>query len=542
MAVLVGLGAAAPAVRRYCRRAGLRLEVDEDDVALHLRWPTTPYWTRRGVRAYTWALGVPRGTHPDEVRARYEAPGLVLTPARALVHAGRFASYALYARPVATGWAVSDVADVPELLDPAGLQPDWEAWATQLVFWSKMHEGTSTVGTSRLSWGTGLSLDRRTAQIARPARVFRPVVEDATVSPDVVAQALVAAAEKLPDTEPIDLPLSGGLDSRALALALSRAGRRFRTWTISKDDGRTDEQTIAAAVAERLRVRHDVVEAHGRVSDDLATTMRRTQYASTLHGWVLPLYAMLRERGGTIVDGLLGETLLRSLSSRPWVLDKPSENQLAELRDSYTYRLPPHPLLTKNVPDFARRAAHAAFAATTAPLAGTPAELTLAAMIARGSYTVACAPLGLGQGPARVALPFLDPDLVDLALAVPERLKSDTTFYRRVIARLDPDVAELPSTVEARPEPTMPERNRSPEAVLFHRQNLLAAGEVPGLLSRRFVDRLHRGDIDEWTGLIAPSYGISVPTRSPWIGGLSVLGQWLRDHEPVVTTPVPWER
>lgn len=514
--------------------------MDEDDVTLHIRWPTTAYWTRRRSRAYTWALGVPRGTHPDEVRARYEAPGLVVTPTRVTVHAGRFGSYALYARPVATGWVVSDVAAVPELLDPAPLRPDWEAWSTQFVFWSKLHEGTSSRGTTRLSWGTALELDRRTGQITRPARVFRPVPEDTTVTPADVADALVAAVEKVPDTAPIDLPLSGGLDSRALALALSLAGRRFRTWTISKDDGRTDEQSIAAAVAERLGVPHDVVEARGRVSDDLAATMRLTQYASTLHGWVHPLYAMLRRRGGTIVDGFLGETLLRSLSSRPWVLDRTSTEQLPALRDSYTYRLPPHPLLRPPVPDFARRAANAAFEATTAPLLDAPAHLTLAAMIARGSYSVACAPLGLGQGPARVAVPFLDPDLVDLALAVPARLKSDTTFYRRVIACLDADVAGLPSTVDTRPQPTLPERNRRPEAVLYHRENLLRVAEVPGLLSQRFVDLLNRCDIDELTGVIAPAYGISVPTRSPWIGGLSVLGQWLGDHEVIATTPVPW--
>lgn len=543
MGALIGLGPAADPVRRYCRRHGLALTVNASDVVAHLPLGHKPYWRQRGEAAYTWAdLGVPPGTRPDEVRARYEAPGIVVEPHQVTVHAGRFGAHSVYARPIASGWVVSDVADVVESMDPGRLEPDWSAWLTQLVFWSKLDEGAAARGTTRLSWGSSLVLDRRRGLVRRGARVLRAVQVRDDVAPADVADALVAAVRRLPDDQPIDVPLSGGFDSRALAAALWRAGRDCRTWSISKDDGRDDEQQIARAVAAVLDVPNHEVLPTTPVEVDLLCTVRRTQYATALHGWMFPLQTMVRRAGRVVVDGLLGDTLLRTYSSRPYLLDcAPGQRLRDELRNSYIYRPPCHPLLPRGAVDWANDVARSAYAATIDDLVDEPTEGTLTAMIARGAYAIACSPLGMARGPAAVSFPFLDPDVVDLGLAVPVERKVDMSFYRQVLAALHPDVAALPATTQSRPEPTLAQRNHSGAALDFHRAAILRAAQVPGLLAEEFVTTLTAAPIDELRPWLASTYGIAVPVRNTWIGGLSVLGTWLADHEDRLgTVEAPW--
>lgn len=545
MGALIGLGPAADAVRRYCRRHDLPVTLDGVDVVAHLPLCGRPYWRQRGEVAYTWAdLGVPPGTRPDEVRARYEAPGLVVEPHQVTVHAGRFGAHAVYARQIATGWVVSDVAAVVESMDPGRLEPDWPAWVTQLVFWSKLDEGAAARGTIRLSWGSSLVLDRRTGQVRRGARVFRRVEVRDDVTPADVADALVAAVSRLPDDQPIDVPLSGGFDSRALASALWRAGREFRTWSISKDDGRDDEQQIARAVAAALDVPNREVLPTAPVEVDLRSTLRLTQYTTALHGWMLPLQALVRSQGGVVVDGFLGDTLLRTMSSRPAVLDKPpGPERRRALRDSYAYRPPRHPLLPRGAVEWTVDVARTAYGSTVDDLVDEPTESTLTAMIARGSYAIACSPLGMARGPAAVSLPFLDPDVVDLGLAVPIGRKVDMSFYRHLLAALHPEAAALPATTDSRPEPTLTQRNHSDAAMEFHRAAILRAAEIPGLLADEFITTLKAAGTDELRPWLASTYGIAVPVRSTWVGGLSALGTWLADHDDRLgTVEAPWPR
>ncbi len=74
----------------------------------------------------------------------------------------------------------------------------------------------------------------------------------------------------------VDLRLSAGWDSRALALALTQVQRPFRAWTIEKDDGRRLEVAGACEVARALDVPHEIIVGSlERVARDRTAALRR---------------------------------------------------------------------------------------------------------------------------------------------------------------------------------------------------------------------------------------------------------------------------
>jgi hypothetical protein len=525
--VLVGLGGAATAVRDRCRRAGLALLLDEHDLVVHLRRKPLPYWQTRDAVAYTWGdTALARGTHPDEVRLRYEAPGVVVRPSRAAVHAGRIGAYPVLARPIDGGWAVSDAAPPLEALDTGALQPDWTGWAAQMTFRATVGSHTATQGTTRLGWGEALVLDRRDGSVRRVRR-HSPVVTDRGVQPEHVVDALLAAVQRLPPHLPVDLPLSAGWDSRALALALHRVGRPFHAWTIEKPNGRGVEVPGAQSVARALGVPHQVLRGDAQsLADARTAALRRTSYLTTLHAWILPLLDEVRERGGVVPDGLLGDTLLRSLSARRSVLLRdPAAAQRQALRQSYTDRVPAG-VLGPGGRRWVDRAARRAYASTVRPLLDSPDEFTQVGLVVRGASAVAPAPLMLTRRPALVSLPFLDPDVVDLALAVPVERKVDLSFYREVLALLHPEVGPLPSDTDGPKAPATAPRLATAEVSLdWYRPPLARVAEVPGLLDDD-VRRLVTGSaqtLREWL--------TSGPVAQAWLAGAAGLGLWLLDHD-----------
>jgi hypothetical protein len=191
------------------------------------------------------------------------------------VHAGRIGAYPVLARGIAGGWAVSDAAWVLESLDAGRLEPDWAAWAAALSFRAMVGRRTAALGTTRLEWGEALVLDRGSGRVQRVRR-HQPIPCDPCVGPRQVVDAVLAAAQRVPPNPRVDLPLSAGWDSRALALALTQVQRPFRAWTIEKDDGRRLEVAGACEVARALDVPHEIIVGSlERVARDRTAALRR---------------------------------------------------------------------------------------------------------------------------------------------------------------------------------------------------------------------------------------------------------------------------
>jgi hypothetical protein len=132
----------------------------------------------------------------------------------------------------------------------------------------------------------------------------------------------------------------------------------------------------------------------------------------------------------------------------------------------------------------------------------------------------------LTRRPALVSLPFLDPDVVDLALAVPVERKVDLSFYREVLALLHPEVGPLPSDTDGPKAPATAPRLATAEVSLdWYRPPLARVAEVPGLLDDD-VRRLVTGSaqtLREWL--------TSGPVAQAWLAGAAGLGLWLLDHD-----------
>lgn len=116
--------------------------------------------------------------------------------------------------------------------------------------------------------------------------VFTRAIEDETRGADVV-----------------DLPLSGGLDSRCIAAALHHAGKRFRTYTIGSAG--TDDPRIAKRVADALDVEHREYELIAKDSPAWADEGVHLSdgMMSAFDAHILHIATRLPDGGDLVLDG-----------------------------------------------------------------------------------------------------------------------------------------------------------------------------------------------------------------------------------------------
>lgn len=326
---------------------------------------------------------------------------------------------------------------------PGRLHVDWDAWGSALAFCSPVGPDTGFVEIRRMtagaSWWVGDG--------APASDLHVPAWLQETRRPARRREVLAAIADGIPRPRlrPVQLPLSGGWDSRALAtLARTRAARRPVAWTIPPDDG-ADDAALSVPVARALGLRHHLVDP-----DEVGwasarrRTLARTEWETWLHGWLLPLAERCR-RGAVVLDGLAGDVLLKNL----YVTDR----MLAQ-RGSDAAELMWNSLGGPRVHAGVARPLAEQWAASTRDAVGRvverwqghPAGLTLSVLTLRTFRAIALSPHRLFEPEARVVLPFVTPAVLSAALSVPLDRKQGGEYYRRLLHAADPSVAALPST------------------------------------------------------------------------------------------------
>src|SRR5690606_24135684 len=193
----------------------------------------------------------------------------------------------------------------------APLHTDWESWANLLAVTSPLGDATPFVEIRRLSAATGYR--------ARAARVellsFEPSwlrsEPDDRITPRDALQVVAGSLDGL--DRRVSVPLSGGWDSRLLAILVGRRHRQPLAWTTSKDDGKDSDIRFASTVAQSLRLRHEVVVPGPEAwVEDVSQVRSRTGFQTTHHVWLMPLARVLHGRREQLVDGLAGGVLFRS--------------------------------------------------------------------------------------------------------------------------------------------------------------------------------------------------------------------------------------
>lgn len=448
------LGAADPVVldrlTQHAPAPVARL-VDRPPVVL-LASPGVEPWAQGDERGWCWGrvplTGAPRRW--QDAARDLVAAGVASGPDGWRLHADAVALHDVFLRELGDAvYFATTMAPLMALTDEP-LHPDWAGWSTCLFLGGPIGAQTTVREIRRLGAGEVLHLGRDGALTHERDQPFWERLPDAPVTPGRVADLLI---DGVPDGDDLlDLPLSGGWDSRAIALAAHRKGRRLRTWTTYQHRPFDLDVEYAAAVAEALGSHHRTFLPERRAwQRRLTRVWERTEHQTWMHGWFEDFAHLLRKRGRPVMDGLFGETSFRAdvavrgaADPRPWA---PVMFELLGARRDHWVA----PELAGAVAD----TAYAAFEDLTSPLEGHPNVRTAAHLLSRSRAIGSASRLLLGPE-LRVHVPFAHPEVMTAALGIPLADKADGAFYRRLLTELDPEIGRFPSTNDHAPRKVTP--------------------------------------------------------------------------------------
>ncbi len=279
-----------------------------------------------------------------------------------------------------------------------------------------------------LSWRAGeLNVSGSGPIIARRLNISRTAAIEAYIE-----RFRRAIARRLVPT--FVLALSGGRDSRHIALELARQGRLPEFIVTSR--WVPDEARIAALIAARLGCAHVVVPGVSNLRKAECAKNGCTNLSTLEHAWFLPVAAQLA--GRVSYDGIAGDVLSTGTLLEPWNLELFEKDRLEELARRLLQR--------GNSPSIRIALSY------DAAVARMVQELRLhrEAPNPVGSFffwnrtrrTVASCPFGLVPG--FVYAPFLDDDLWDFLSGLPAEMLITHRFHDETIARTYPEFSDIP--------------------------------------------------------------------------------------------------
>ncbi|MEO3809347.1 asparagine synthase-related protein [Sphaerisporangium sp. B11E5] len=449
-------------------------------------------WSAGSRSGYLWwpaAGGPPQPSSWRDAAERRLAAGLVVDPGGVVLHTDALGLNELNVRAHGDALYFSVRVDPLVHLDDRPLRADWSALANLLVLMTPIGDETPFAEIRRLEPATAWHVPARSSGPARRER-FEPawLAPGAPPSPQEMTELIAARVPRR--AGPVTVGLSGGWDSRLLAALAVRRGVRAQAWTTSTDDGTDLDVTCARGVAAELGLPHRVVTPGPEAwLEEYRHVWRRTQYQTLHHGWAMPYARAVHELRGPLVDGCLGDALLRR---RPDHGDVAAAAGPAEARRVSWRALSPHfprheGIWAPGIGEAVAALSAAAFDRVTRPVEDHPALPILARLLTRyrGIYA---SPNWLLGPEAEVVLPFADPEIIAGALRVPLAAREDHAYYRAMLAYGAPRVAGLPSTNDPgeRPAPG-PRRATSPAALAALARDVAGCAEVRELLGPRML-------------------------------------------------------
>ena len=342
------------------------------------------------------------------------------------------------------------------------LHTDWAAWASIAAVTCPLGDATPFEEVRRMIAAT--------AWRARPDKLdqmsFEPSWLDAEPGGRVTAAEALDVVKKhvSKGRRRTVITLSGGWDSRLLAI-LARPGRpRMVAWTTSNDDGRDRDIEYASNVARALRLKHRVLVPDAAAwLREHSVVRRRLNFQTTHHVWIMPLARVLHTRREQIIDGLGGDVLFKSLFVDRAVVDAANaERRRWLLWNSLEQKRLQHPkLLAPKVAAAFEDLSRQSFDRAVRGFDDHPAAATLAVLHTRTARAIASSAQWLLGPEASVRLPFVHPEVIATALKVPPDAKIGGNFYRAMLEAANPRVAALPSTNDGKVTGNRGERRQS---------------------------------------------------------------------------------
>ncbi|MGH3457420.1 asparagine synthase-related protein [Aeromicrobium sp.] len=429
----------------------------------------------------------------EDAAGRRNAAGLQDGPRGTTLHADALGFQDLFTRRIGEALYFSVRIDPLLRLNGAKLHTDWSAWASIFALTAATSDATPFLEVRRTTAATAWVADDRGIHPTGFEPGWLSAEPDGSVTP---ADALALVEQQVPDVERLSVCLSGGFDSRLMAILGGRHSDQVSTWTTSGDDGRDLDLDLAPAVAGTLGAEHhSLVTGPDAWLDELTTVRRRMDFQTTHHNWFMPLARALRERPEPCLDALAGETLFRAGS---FMRAHPDEDNALWDRLSQNRLKDPARWAPGVAADFEKRS-RASFAEVTSRFNGHPAAQMLGTLHTRVARASATCPLRLLAPESQVIVPFVHPAVIDAALRVPVADKLDGAFYRKMLMAADPQVASLPSSNDGEPKRKRGSRRQtSPAALRAIAQTIRGSETAVELLGPEFrqalddVDTLNR--------------------------------------------------
>ncbi len=279
-----------------------------------------------------------------------------------------------------------------------------------------------------LTWEDGkLQISGDFARLAKPLSLTRKDAIDGYI--DLFRQAIARRP-----AENFALALSGGRDSRHIALELSRQ-HRLPEFIVTSCWPHPEEARIAGLIASRLGRPHRVVSA-GDLPGCEWKKNARTNFAALEHGWFVPVADALS--GRVSYDGIGGDVLSAGLFLEEWNLGLFEKRRFEELARRLVTpgRIPtwnidlPYDAAMDRVIQELRFHSNAAN-----PVGSFYFWSRTRRMIGSSAFNLI---------PGTVYAPYLDPDLWEFLSGLPARMFLDHTFHTETIARAYPEFADVP--------------------------------------------------------------------------------------------------
>ena len=368
--------------------------------------------------------------------------------ARLTVRHDRYGFFPLYYRATDDEFAISP--SIRTLIERCGAPTDLDYRGLSVFFRIGWFLGDDTPfaairalpRASAFSWGEGgLAVERDVAQPKEDA-LARDAAVDAYV--ELFRDAM---RRRAPSDGRGVVPLSGGVDSRHIALELVHLGHRPRCVTAMPEPNMTgEEHVVAKRVAAALGLEHEILEQPGSAADLEMLKNERVNFCAPQHAWfnVVADCATVRS-ASAIYDGLAGDNLSASLFLR----SDDDELLRGGKFDEFAARFLGGSSIIDAVlarehadrMDVATARAH--LAAYASGFQDAPNPVSAFHFASRTRRAIALAPLSILPPDRTVHTPYLDGALYDMLASQPVSHYLDGRFHKEALERAHEDGAAI---------------------------------------------------------------------------------------------------
>lgn len=437
-----------------------------------------------------WAAGDQPASWQDAAERRVAA-GLCGIGDEAILHTDAIGIQDVYTRQIGEALYFSVRIDPLVRMADAPMHADWSAWASILALTSPVGDATPFAEIRRMPAASAWVTDGRSVRAISFEPSWLSNEPDGSASP----AAVVATVDTCMPADDVVLTLSGGWDSRLLAILAARRRAGVQAWTTSQDDGRDIDLDLAAPVAETLGMEHrTLVPGPEAWLDELTAVRRRTDFQSMHHVWFMPLARVLHEQPRVVLDGLAGDVLFKTsfVEKRAAASDNPARPDELLWDGLAQNRLKDRSRLAPGIAEEFESRSRASFADTVARFAGHPCFTSLGVLHTRTVRAIGLSPVRLLAPEARVGLPFVHPEAISAGLRLSPAEQADGAFYKAMLDAADPRVARLPSTNDGRPKVRRgAQRQAAPASLRTMATSIRSSETATSLLGEDFRAALH---------------------------------------------------